>query len=356
MLDTPTLPTALRTVPPFHPRADPQGTPTYPPTARIWGRVPSHSPKDRHGPPAASGRLAPALAGTTSARSPWGSHTARVKLPRKAKRWPLSAATRTQSAPSQARSRRGEGSVAVESQGRPRDPPPALPSSRPRPHLPLPAQSRPEARGQACRAASWTGRDPGLATRGSGRAGHPSRGTLVSRPGREGRAFLLALQGAGSGSLRRRGPRPFHSRVPHAAWPATSGVATSAWARLGRPARAQTDTRESGSCRRPAEAHTRCLPSGPLIPQRPVLAHLRKVVTRRGGGGGGGGGAGTPQALGPPRLASRRGRAHAPAPAPVREDGRFCLSIKALCCAHTKPPRPAFPGASEERGCMNKRP
>lgn len=76
----------------------------------------------------------------------------------------------------------------------------------------------------------------------------------------------------------------------------------------------------------------------------------------RGGGGGSrenGGGVWGNAARGPrdpglPRaspclaLGRTRGRTHAHPPAPVREDGRFCLDIKALCCTHTKASKTRF--------------
>lgn len=76
----------------------------------------------------------------------------------------------------------------------------------------------------------------------------------------------------------------------------------------------------------------------------------------RGGGGGSrkdGGGVWGDAARGPrdpglprasPCLAPgrTRGRTHAHPPAPVREDGRFCLDIKALCCTHTKASKTRF--------------
>lgn len=96
---------------------------------------------------------------------------------------------------------------------------------------------------------------------------------------------------------------------------------------------------------------------------RTVLSpgHLRKVAKQCGGGPrrgrrgrgrgrrdveGMGDGAGRPRAPGlpAPRLPSgpQAGAHSRPPSCPVREDGRFCLSIKALCCGHTKAAKPHF--------------
>lgn len=166
--------------------------------------------------------------------------------------------------------------------------------------------------------------------RGSGRARHRSPASLGSRPGREGRASLLVLQGAGS-SLGRPGPRAFPSKrfqrkpgATHAARLATPEVAASSVERLGRPGRGvgcglagargnRSDVDESRSRRRLFAPH-RSANSVPQIssPRFPKVLHSRTSVrwpnnagaARQGGVGGSGGGAGrcgaTPETLGAP--------------------------------------------------------
>lgn len=106
------------------------------------------------------------------------------------------------------------------------------PSSRPRPHLPQPAQSRPGGGGQACWEAARTRLDRGPAPRGSGRRA-PARLQFQSRTGR-------TLPQAG---LRRRGkpgPPPFRRQSPgearrtRAVPLATPEVAASSARRPGR--------------------------------------------------------------------------------------------------------------------------
>lgn len=83
----PTLPAALlggRFLTPIYPRHIPP-----PPLGSLnlrMGREPFSEEK----------RPALALSETPSGRFPWGSHTTRVKLPKKANGWPLRASTRTQ--------------------------------------------------------------------------------------------------------------------------------------------------------------------------------------------------------------------------------------------------------------------
>lgn len=187
----------LRAGPASRPRIGPQGIPTAPAGSLRVGMVPGRFSKDRRRRPAARGHPLLPLEETPSGRSPWGHHTAGLELPRKAKRRPLSATTRTHPVPSQGRARGwGEGSVAIESQERPRDPPPAPSSSRPRPHLPLPAQSRPKpgARpagrppgrewSRACRPVRLRPRKPPIA----GESRFPSRtGRTLARPARRGK-------------------------------------------------------------------------------------------------------------------------------------------------------------------------
>lgn len=170
-------------------------------------------------------RMGPALAlsKTPSGRFPWGSHTTRGKLSKKANGWPRSASTRTQPvlSPAAPEKEEGEGSVDIESRERPRDPPPTPSRSRPRPHPhPPPASTKPSrSRGPGLRGgrldATGPGRGPGDQT-ASRRAGPGDRRVWVPVPDGE-----VALQGAG------RRPRPLSPRLPGRDPPATPAVAAA---------------------------------------------------------------------------------------------------------------------------------
>lgn len=75
----------LRALPAFHPRTGPQGIPTAPAGSLSLGVVPGHFSKERRRRPAACGHPLLPLAEAPSGRSPWGHHTAGVKLPRESK-------------------------------------------------------------------------------------------------------------------------------------------------------------------------------------------------------------------------------------------------------------------------------
>lgn len=106
----------------------------------------------------------------------------------------------------------------------------------------------------------------------------------------------------------------------------------------------------STSGRRPFPSPRDASNQFPSFPKGPVLAHLPELAKQRGGARGGALGRAqgrrraAPGTLGAPAPRRPSGARTRTPSAPVREgeDGRFCCSIKALCCAHTKAAKTRF--------------
>lgn len=246
----------------------------------------------------------------------------------------------------------------------------ALPPSAPPPS----ANTKPSrGRGPGLPGGRLDATGPGLAPCDSGRAGRRSlRGQCGSRTGRT--RFPARLPRRGKPGLAAPGPRrsilepPGRPGATHAA----PSHARGGGLRRGAPGRAgprREGPRARRACsRRPAWAN-RQVAGAPCALRRRKLGpqinspHFRKALSSRtcvrwpnnagvdrspGGRGRGEGrrGATPPMPAAPaPRLPSgahTRARTHALPPAPVREDGRFCFDIKALCCAHTKAAKTRF--------------
>lgn len=207
--------------PPLHPWAGPQGIPV----AR--SQYVNSGPLRR-----GTSGLAPAE--TPSKWPPWGGHNPRVKLPRKAKRWPIRALKRTQRAPGPERA--GEGGR-ERRHSIPRKAAGPTSGSLPRPPLapPPPASTKPSPRrGPGLREATGTPRDRGPGDpRGSNRAGPGSpsrtlRTCLPALPSRRGKPDAAARALRLGIPVTREGPaRPSLPRQPRPRWRPPAG---SAWA------------------------------------------------------------------------------------------------------------------------------
>jgi hypothetical protein len=304
-------------------------------------------------PPGAQALPRPCPGGDTLRKVSLGWPHCQVKLPGKAKRRPLRTSNRTQPVPSRARApAEGEGRVATESREGPEThlrlpPAPALgPTS--------PGQHKAAARAAARTAARPPGRHrtrPG--DRGAGRASRRSLATLQF-PSRGGKDATLEWPPTRGPRLSMGSPRG-RPGAPLTVPPGTPEVAASTSPGPGRPRprgacerrRARAHGSFGGVALRPAEALIRGLQSVPPFPTGGGPRHLRTVAKQCGDPRRREAGAGTRRRTPRPRQARRlaslvavggahAGLTHAHPPAPVREDGRFGFSIKALCCAHTK--------------------